>query len=43
MKQHEIHRSKNATYLGVIIDEHLNWANHIQHAVCKENPANVFL
>ena len=43
MKQHQICRSNNATYLGVTIDEHLKWTNHIQHVNCKANSANAFL
>ena len=43
MKHHQIHRSNNSTYLGVIIDEHLKWTNHIQHVACKANSVNAFL
>ena len=43
LKQHQICRSTSATYLGVTIDEHLKWTNHIQHVTCKANSANAFL
>ena len=43
MKQHQICRSNNATYLGVTIDELLKWTNHIQHVTCKANSVNASL
>ena len=43
LKQHQICRSTSATYLGVTIDKHLKWTNHIQHVTCKANSANAFL
>ena len=43
MKQHQIHQSRNATYLGVTIDEHLKWSDHIERIVCKANSVNALL
>ena len=43
MKQHQIHQSRNATYLGVTVDEHLKWLDHIERIVCKANSVNAFL
>jgi len=43
MKQYQIHRTNNATYLGLFFDEHLNWTNHIQQIICKANSVNAFL
>ena len=43
MKQHQIHRTNNATYLGLTFDEHLNWTKHIQQIICKANSVNAFL
>ena len=40
MKQHQ---SRNATYLGVTIDEHLKRSDHIERIVCKANSVNAFL
>ena len=42
MKQHQIHQFRNATYLGVTIDEHLRWLDHIERIICKANSVNVF-
>ena len=40
---HEICKSNSATYLGVTIDQHLNWTDHIHKTVSKANAANAFL
>ena len=29
MEHHQIHRTNNATYLGLSFDEHLDWTNHV--------------
>ena len=43
IKEHQIYRCTNATYLGVTIDEHLKWTDHIQQIVCKANSVYAFL
>ena len=35
--QHLIEQSSHITYLGVTIDEHLKWTNHVDRVVVKAN------
>jgi len=37
INQHQIEQSTHATYLGVTIDEHLKWTNHVDKIVAKAN------
>jgi len=41
--QHKIEQSTHATYLGVTIDEHLKWTNHVDRIVAKANATIRFL
>ena len=41
--QQQIDQSPQATYLGVTIDEHLKWTNHVDKIVAKANSTIGFL
>ena len=43
INQHQIERSTHATYLGVTIDEHLKWTDHVDKIVAKANATIGFL
>ena len=43
LDEYTIQQSQSATYLGVTIDQKLEWPEHISSIVSKANAANAFL